>query len=268
MRGSNRLTCHTTTSPTARVLIQRSRVPARARTRPVADTAASKTHPTDAGWATNAAGRHHNIQYGFGMVDAAAAVELARTWSLWGPEQRVEGKAWVGKDVPADGTPVRATVEVAADEAASVGEVEWVEIYINLDHTSRGDLQLELTSPSGTHSVLIPGPRPETANPAPGGCTAESDTCDYKDDGTCDNPSFCQCDYNDCRAAGWVGKGGEYDGFPSIYQPRFNWKMTTVRAWGESPVGTWTLTVVDTKRGAAHAKSKLKSFELFIYGHA
>ena len=40
---------------------------------------ARKTDPSDPGWVTNAAGLHHNIKYGFGLVDAAAAVEAAST---------------------------------------------------------------------------------------------------------------------------------------------------------------------------------------------
>ncbi|EOD26599.1 hypothetical protein EMIHUDRAFT_205709 [Emiliania huxleyi CCMP1516] len=41
------------------------------------------TDPDDEGWTTNEAGYHHNAKYGFGMVDAQAAVEAAQSWEPW-----------------------------------------------------------------------------------------------------------------------------------------------------------------------------------------
>src|SRR5690606_36746184 len=40
----------------------------------------TKNDPSDSGWFTNAAGYHYNHNYGFGRINAAAAVEAARTW--------------------------------------------------------------------------------------------------------------------------------------------------------------------------------------------
>ena len=231
----------------------------------VVAVSASLTDPSDPGWVTNGAGFRHNIKYGFGMVSAAAAVAAAQSWSLWGSEERIEANSAAGTVVvPSDGTPVSFALAVPARSAPFF--TEWVEIYLNMDHISRGDLQLELTSPSGTHSVLIPGPRPETSNPPVEGCSAAEDSCSYTNDGVCDNPQYCNCDFNDCQDAGWIGADGAG---PSIYQPRFNWKMTTVRSWGESPVGTWTLMITDQKEGnTSPTSSTLRSWNLLIYGHA
>ena len=282
------------------------------------------TDPDDEGWTTNAAGYHHNVKFGFGMVDANAAVMAARSWTKWTEESLVKAhglgefrlpvttegcvcrQAWVhhphdpvsnfcgnpGGDagewcfvtdptcqgatwgycadaaplpvvVPHDGTTLARTVEVDAPRPDFF--TEWVEVYLFLDHTSRGDLQVELTSPSGTRSVLMPGPRPEDENPAPLECSPATDTCSTRNDGVCDNPSTCACDYNDCEEAGWIGAGGAG---PSLRHPTFNWKMTTVRAWGEVPDGTWTLSVTDTKPDSvAGLTSHLYSWDLFIYGH-
>ena len=41
---------------------------------------ARKNDPTDGGWSTNNAGYHINDNYGFGVVDASAAVTAAKTW--------------------------------------------------------------------------------------------------------------------------------------------------------------------------------------------
>jgi len=40
--------------------------------------------------------------------------------------------------------------------------VESVVTYLDLLHVSRGDLQITLTSPSGTNLIMPPGERPET----------------------------------------------------------------------------------------------------------
>ncbi len=164
--------------------------------------------------------------------------------------------------VPHDGSTLSTSVTVGAQSQAWA--IEWIEIFLNLDHSSRGDLQLELTSPSGTHSVLTPGPRPETSNPPVEGCSAAADTCEFNNDGACDNPEYCECDYVDCLAANWVGENGQ----PSLYMPRFNWKMTSVRSWGESPVGTWTLAIRDRRiANGPNVDSTLHSWNLLIYGH-
>jgi kexin len=49
----------------------------------------SRNDPTSSLWTTNAAGFIHNIKYGFGMVDASAAVEAALSWTNPGIEQRI-----------------------------------------------------------------------------------------------------------------------------------------------------------------------------------
>jgi len=222
----------------------------------------SRNDPTSSLWTTNAAGFIHNIKYGFGMVDASAAVAAALSWTNWGIERRIIANSSQQLTVPHDGSTLSTSVTVGAQSQAWA--IEWIEIFVNLNHSSRGDLQLELTSPSGTHSVLTPGPRPETSNPPVVGCSAEDDTCTSSNDGICDNPQSCECDYNDCLAANWTGTNGQ----PSLYLPRFNWKMTSVRSWGESPVGTWTLAIRDRRlANGPSVNSLLRSWNLLIYGH-
>ena len=54
-------------------------------------------------WTTNQAGVKHSYKYGFGLVDALAAVTAATTWTTWGAEltlmtQTVSGEALVDFD--------------------------------------------------------------------------------------------------------------------------------------------------------------------------
>lgn len=45
-----------------------------------------KTDSTDESWTTNAAGFNHSYKYGFGLVDAYAAVTKGETWKNYGVE--------------------------------------------------------------------------------------------------------------------------------------------------------------------------------------
>ena len=105
----------------------------------------------DAGWSRNGAGRWINDKYGFGVVDAAAAVALARTWTNVAPEvSATSGTIEVGGGIPdATTAGVTSSFVVGADVA-----VERVEVALSATHTSRGQLQVVLTSPAGTRSVL------------------------------------------------------------------------------------------------------------------
>lgn len=114
--------------------------------------------PKDPAWTTNGAGRRIHPYYGFGVVDAAETLRLAKGWSpLFGEERRVVANnassfssSNRSRAIPDDGTPWRWHWRV--DDASFV--VETVEVYADLSHPWRGDLRLLLTSPSGTRLPL------------------------------------------------------------------------------------------------------------------
>jgi subtilisin family serine protease/subtilisin-like proprotein convertase family protein len=142
--------------------------------------------PTDPDWVLNGAGLPVNHKYGFGMVDAEAAVALATFWRTSQPEIiSTTGNLQVGLFIP-DGESASHSFTVDVDR----GAIEHVEISFSTDEfTYGGDYRVELVSPAGTRSVL----------------------------------SDRHNDRND------------YD----------NWLFSTVRHWGESLVGEWTLEVHD-----------------------
>ncbi|HWP39604.1 MAG TPA: S8 family serine peptidase, partial [Tepidisphaeraceae bacterium] len=112
---------------------------------------ARKNDPTDPGWTTNGAGLHINHKYGFGAVDADAAVNLARSWTNVGPEVFLtSGTLSVGQSIP-DNNPTGLT---RSFEVSSAINVEAVEVVVNITHTNRGQLRIVLVSPMGTESVL------------------------------------------------------------------------------------------------------------------
>ena len=91
---------------------------------------------------------HH---YGFGMVDAAAAVTLAESWAVLPAELRTITGTYGGEHLSIrDGTTVTATLTL--DDF--VDFVEFIEITVDIEHTSFRDLVIELESPSGAVSTL------------------------------------------------------------------------------------------------------------------
>ena len=222
-------------------------------------TTASFTDPADASWVATASGLRHSVKYGFGIVDAHAAVLAAQSWSLYSAERRLTASSTAAASVPQDGSTLALTL---ATSPASPFQIEHVYVYLDLEHSARGDLQLVLVSPAGTESVLIPGPRPE-AEPSAATrntpqCSAETDTCTWQDDGACDFGFGCGCDFNDCG-----GDAMPYDYGPSTW----NWKMATVRLWNEDPSGTWTLRITDRRLANTHAVAVVNSWSVFVYGH-
>ncbi|MGJ3246044.1 MAG: S8 family peptidase [Elainellaceae cyanobacterium] len=112
---------------------------------------AKLTDPLDLDWTTNGAGHEINHQYGFGAVDAAAAVDAAISWIPVEPEMMTTtGRLPIGATIPDNRlTGIRSTVAIAKDIT-----VEWAEVVFDATHPIRGDLKVTLTSPDGTESIL------------------------------------------------------------------------------------------------------------------
>ena len=117
---------------------------------------ARKNDPGDAGWTTGATTPAYNFnhKYGFGVIDAAAAVTLASTWTNAGTE--VTSTTLTSSPFLAipdsDTTGVNNTINVGA---SGIANIEFIEITFSAtDHTYFGDLDITLTSPAGTVSQL------------------------------------------------------------------------------------------------------------------
>jgi subtilisin family serine protease len=105
------------------------------------------------GWVENAAGRYFHNYYGFGGVNAEAAVDMARTFTpgSLGATQSVTVTRALAANIPdRSSTGVSQTVTVAQSLA-----IESVVIRVNITHTFASDLGIELVSPAGTRSILM-----------------------------------------------------------------------------------------------------------------
>jgi subtilisin-like proprotein convertase family protein/Ca2+-binding RTX toxin-like protein len=117
------------------------------------DAAASSWQTNDAtSW--NGGGMHFSRDYGFGAVDASAAVRLAETWT----QQQTSANQW--------STSLSATPNVSIDNKSMTssvteglhGTIERVVVDLDITTMKAGDLIVTLTGPGGTKATLINRP--------------------------------------------------------------------------------------------------------------
>lgn len=106
----------------------------------------------DSEWTLNDANYPVNQKYGFGRVDAGAAAALAATWTNLAPEVEVESTRKVLNKAIPDGNLNGLVIPL---EIFKDVQIESVQLVVDAKHRSRGDLEIELTSPTGTVSKLL-----------------------------------------------------------------------------------------------------------------
>jgi subtilisin-like proprotein convertase family protein len=105
---------------------------------------------SDGGWKTNAAGFAFNPNHGFGLIDAAAFTLQAPQFSGVTPLEIAETPlVAVGAAIP-DAGQISRTFTVNANTP-----LEEVEIFLDIQHSFRGDVETYVTSPRGTTSRLF-----------------------------------------------------------------------------------------------------------------
>jgi subtilisin-like proprotein convertase family protein len=126
---------------------------------PVTVALGNGTYVAEQGWVTNAAGYKFHNWYGFGAVNAAAAVAMARTYAASSIGTFVNS-GWINSGTLslsiADNSVTGRSVSLVVP-AVGAHKVETVQIQVTTTDTGSGytgDLGIELTSPSGTKSIL------------------------------------------------------------------------------------------------------------------
>ena len=110
-----------------------------------------KNHANDSSWSVNGAGHLVSHKYGFGAVDAGAAVHMAENWTSSG----IESNASFGPFTP--GTEIEDGSGSWTEFNLSVPvnlSLESIDVFVDIGHSSRGDLDIVLESPSGHQSWL------------------------------------------------------------------------------------------------------------------
>ena len=111
-----------------------------------------KNDPADFEWTQNAAGYWISPKYGFGVVDARKAVLNALGWETVGMQTSASRGASPGVVIGDYPQIQRQTVTFGNE----VGQIEWVELNLNLSHPNAGDLEVTLSRPGGTSVVMVP----------------------------------------------------------------------------------------------------------------
>jgi kexin len=187
---------------------------------------ARKNDPSDTGWSTSS-GYHFNHKYGFGVADANAAVQAAKTWVSVGNSSTLKrcdsGVRITNHPIPDSpsgvmpGSPLIETINI--DNTCAISIVEFVEVTVTTQHTYPADLQLDLVSPINTNSRL-----------------ADSRGCDRASLATSANP--CAANYT-------------------------AWRFGSNRHIGEIARGNWQLKLTDM---AAQDSGSLVSWSISVWG--
>ena len=107
------------------------------------------------GWITNKAGYHFNNRYGFGLVDIDAAIKMALSYK---PDS--QGKYKEYQELKKENLSLAIPDSNASGVSDSLTEasdaiVETVQLHVDIKHERINDLQIQLTSPSGTTAIIL-----------------------------------------------------------------------------------------------------------------
>lgn len=103
-----------------------------------------------ADWQETAIGKQFSHTFGYGKIDSYSLVQKAKDW------KNVKPQAWffspwvhVKEAIPEGKDGLAVSFEVTADmlKEANLERVEHVTVTMNIDHTRRGDLSVDLVSP-------------------------------------------------------------------------------------------------------------------------
>ena len=106
------------------------------------------------GWITNAAGFNFNNWYGFGAIDVDAAVALAKIYqanSLPSLSDKTYGATFDPVPIP-DNSAAGVTKTIDAPDNMTI---ENLMVMVATDHPDTREVGIEITSPSGTRSILL-----------------------------------------------------------------------------------------------------------------
>ncbi|XP_073452835.1 proprotein convertase subtilisin/kexin type 4 [Aquarana catesbeiana] len=106
-------------------------------------------------WEINGVGRKVSHHYGYGLLDAGKLVDLAQKWEMTHPQRRCEVNIVNSPQKLTSGLIVSRNISACAGSPNYILSLEHVQAQISLSYTRRGDLQIFLTSPMGTRSVLV-----------------------------------------------------------------------------------------------------------------
>ncbi len=121
---------------------------------------AQKNKSTDSSWQAGARkyrsatkSYSYSRKFGFGLVDASAAVAAAKTWKTLPPLFANWAESSESGTITKSGGSKEFTIDLASD----ISFIEHVDININMNTTNFNRLKMTLVSPTGRESLLVTG---------------------------------------------------------------------------------------------------------------
>jgi kexin len=125
-------------------------------------------NPDDPDWENTSAGRRYSYKYGYGSLDAFAYVQAAQKWNnvkpqawlhsdpvqLNGGTMSADGVMHGGEPIIAGGVTSKTMITTDMLRDANFESLEHVNVKMWIQHTRRGDVEVELVSPNGVKSML------------------------------------------------------------------------------------------------------------------
>jgi subtilisin-like proprotein convertase family protein len=215
---------------------------------------------TSEGWQFNGAknwnggGLHQNDLYGYGIVDAHAAVRLAESWQLQSTAAN-EVSVTAGKRFKQQGIVIpdrrqRQERQITLPMADGL-LVNHAELDIRIQHTAIEDLTIGLISPMGTTSLVFVGAQLTKK----GASLTLGEDKQVKFSKLRSNPNLALDLANDSSAFRLA----------KFYQKGLNYKFTTTFNWGEMSGGNWKVVVIDTGN---LGQGRVLSARVNLYGDA
>ncbi|MEG5048672.1 S8 family serine peptidase, partial [Microcoleus sp. B4-C1] len=185
----------------------------------------------------NGGGLHVNHNYGFGLVDATAAVRLAETWQLRSGTAKNEAATAANEKFQLANLTLPAPLDILDNNPAGITQtfninqginIDKLELDLDIEHGQFQDLVVKLTSPDTTESIMLDRVPYFTA----------------------------------------VGEKKEDNGFKDT---TLNYTFSSARHWGETGLGNWTLNISDNSatndaKNTGNNIGKLKGATLRLYG--
>ena len=177
----------------------------------------------------NGGGLHVNHNYGFGLVDATAAVRLAETWQLRSGTAKNEAATTANEKFQLANLTLPTSVDIPNNNPAGINQtfkitqginIDKLELDLNIEHGQFQDLVVKLTSPDKTESIIL-------------------DRLPYFNQGGI--------------------SGTTDDGFKGT---TVDFTFSSARHWGETGLGDWTLNIADNSATNDPINTG-KSFKLF-----
>ena len=105
-------------------------------------------------WAINSVGRNYSHSFGYGLMDTACMVKLAKQWKNVPEQQKCSGMLDKPGSIFIQGKSSQKSI-LTVKACDSLNFIEHVQAHVTLMASRRGDVKISLTSPKGTKSLLI-----------------------------------------------------------------------------------------------------------------